>query len=111
MQIKGIVDDYGVIAEAYKILPTQFHTDLIEAIAELENKENYVKKIFPKTRLHKVTGIKQSVYRADIDKISGWRLHVKFNKRDNRLHLCDIIEGQDHDKVVKIIKSTKGRYD
>lgn len=110
MQIKGIVDDFGIIAEAYKKLPIEYQKDFLEALAELENNENYVNKTFPKTRLHKVVGVNLSVYRADIHKISGWRLHVKFVKEDKRLHLCDIVEGQKHDNLLKIIKSTAERY-
>lgn len=110
MQIKKLADDYGVIAECSRILPKEYHSALIEAIAELEDNNNYIAKDFPKTRLHKVTGIKWNVYRADIDKISGWRLHVKFGQDDQRIHLCQVVEGQNHDEVVKVIKRQKERF-
>ncbi|HEM4128489.1 TPA: hypothetical protein U1W61_000159 [Streptococcus suis] len=110
MQIKKIADDYGVLADCSRILPKEYYSDLIEAIAELEDNQRYVQRDFPKTRLHKVTGIKWDVYRADIDKISGWRLHVKFCKDDNRIHLCQVVEGQKHDEVNRVIMSQKDRF-
>ena len=55
------------------------------------------------------TGAKQAIYRADIDKISGWRVHVQYI--DKQIHLKDIIEGQKHDDVLKVIKSKKSRYE
>ncbi|MDJ0620159.1 MAG: hypothetical protein QNJ63_26045 [Calothrix sp. MO_192.B10] len=54
-------------------------------------------------------GIKQAIYRADIDKISGWRIHIQYVKGE--IHLKDIIEGQSHDEVIKVIKSKKSRYE
>ncbi len=57
---------------------------------------------------HRVTGIKQQVYRADIDKISGYRLHIQYI--DGRIHLIDMIEGQKHDDVIKVINAKKNRY-
>jgi hypothetical protein len=64
---------------------------------------------FPVTRLHKVTGVKQAVYRADVDKITGWRVHVQYSS-DGVLHLKDLISGSKHDNVVEVIKSKKDRY-
>ena len=81
----------------------------LEALAELENQECHRTRKFPKTRLHKIKGIKQAIYRADIDKISGWRIHVQYI--NGEIHLKDIIEGQRHDDVIEIIKSKKDRYD
>ncbi|WP_322657531.1 hypothetical protein [Dendronalium sp. ChiSLP03b] len=79
-------------------------------MAELEDNECHETRTFPKTRLHKVTGIKQAIYRADIDKISGWRIHLQYSER--QIYLKDIIEGQEHDDVVvKVIKSKKNRYE
>ncbi len=96
--IKALLDEYGVIYEACKILPSNdFKIKLLEAIAELEDNNAHKTRQFPKTRLHKVVGVKQSIYRADIDKISGWRIHVQY--LDNQLHLKDIIEGQSHDEL------------
>jgi hypothetical protein len=43
----------------------------LSALAELEDNDYSVRKSFPKTRLHRVTGIKQAISRADIDKIPG----------------------------------------
>lgn len=76
-ETKALHDDYGIIHEAIKILPTdKLKLAFLEALAELEDNNAHKTRSFPKTRLHKVTGVKQAVYRADIDKISGWRIHV-----------------------------------
>jgi hypothetical protein len=108
-EIKKLLDEFGVIYQANKILPKEFKLDFLEALAELENNECHKTGIFPKTNLHKVTGIKQAIYRAYIHKISGWRLHVQY--KDGCLVLKDIIEGQAHDDVIKVIKAKKNRYD
>lgn len=110
-ELKGLVDDYGIIMECHKILPDADHRlQLIEALAELENNDCHKTNHFPKTRLHKVHGVAEPVYRADINKISGWRLHLQYDRNDKRLHLKDVIEGQRHDDVTKVIKAKKGRY-
>ncbi|QOV22749.1 hypothetical protein [Anabaenopsis elenkinii] len=109
VQIKPLLDEYGVIHEAIRILPQDLKLDFLEALAELEDNECHRTRSFPKTRLHKVTGIKQAIYRADIDKISGWRIHIQYI--EGKIHLKDIIEGQQHDDVIKVIKSKKDRYE
>jgi hypothetical protein len=53
--------------------------------------------------------VKQAIYRADIAKTSGWRLHVQYI--NGQIHLKDIIEGQRHDDVMEVIKSKKARYE
>ncbi|AHJ27119.1 hypothetical protein PN465_23040 [Nodularia spumigena CS-584] len=108
-QIKPLLDEYGVIHEAIKILPEELKVDFLQALAELEDNECHRTRSFPKTRLHKVTGIKQAIYRADIDKISGWRIHIQYI--EGKIHLKDIIEGQQHDDVIKVIKSKRDRYE
>lgn len=109
-EIKGIVDDYGILLEAHKLLPSDcLRVSLLEALAELENNEHHRTRAFPKTRLHRVAGVKEAIYRADIDKTSGWRLHLQYED-DKRLHLKDIIPGQDHDNVVSVIKAKRVRY-
>jgi len=109
-QFLNLIDEYGIIYEAMKILSNnELKIGFLEALAELEDRECHRLKQFPKTRLHKVKGIKQAIYRADIDKISGWRIHVQFV--DAKLYLKDIIQGQKHDDVIQIIKSKKGRYE
>ncbi|MBH8566527.1 hypothetical protein I8748_30980 [Nostoc sp. CENA67] len=108
-QIKPLLDEYGFIYEAMKILPDELKIDFLEALAELEDNECHRTRSFPKTRLHKVKGIKQAIYRADIDKISGWRIHLQYI--EGKIHLKDIIEGQRHDDVIEVIKSKKDRYE
>jgi hypothetical protein len=103
-------DEYGIIYQAMKILPNDpLKIDFLEALAELEDQECHRTRKFPKTRLHKIKGIKQAIYRADIDKISGWRLHIQYV--EGQIHLKDIIEGQRHDDVIEVIKSKKSRYE
>ena len=107
--IKVLLDEYGVINEAcYRLPSDKLKIKFLEALAELEDNNAHKERQFPKTRLHKVVGVKQSIYRADIDKTSGWRVHVQYVA--GQLHLKDIVEGQAHDDVIKIIQSKKERY-
>jgi len=109
-EIKVLLDEYGVIFDAHKQLPSdKLRIGFIEALAELENNECHRTRNFPKTRLHRVTGIEQAIYRADIDKISGWRIHVQYSNKE--IHLKDVVKGSRHDNVVQVIKSKKGRYE
>jgi len=109
-QTLTLCDEYGIIYQAMKILPDiQLKIDFFEALAELEDGECHRTRKFPKTRLHKVKGVKQAIYRADIDKVSGWRIHVQYV--DGQIRLKDIIEGQRHDDVLEVIKSKKVRYE
>lgn len=109
MNCKGLVDDKGIIHKANKIIPDELCRNFIEALAELENEEAHIKREYPKTRLHKVEGAK-GVYRADIEKVSGWRIHVMFNSDDKRIHICDVLEGKEHNRVQKVIKNRKSLY-
>lgn len=109
-QTLTLCDEYGIIYQAMKVLPDeQLKIAFLEALAELEDNECHRTRKFPKTRLHKVKGVKQAIYRADIDKVSGWRIHVQYVK--GQIHLKDIIEGQKHDDVLDVIKSKKARYE
>lgn len=106
----ALCDEYGIIYEAMKILPnSELKLSLLAALAELEDHNCHRTRQFPKTRLHKIKGSAKIIYRADIDKISGWRLHVQYV--NGQIQLKDIIEGQRHDDVMKIIKSKKERYE
>jgi len=108
-ELKRLLDEFGIIYDAMKILPdTRLKVEFLEALAELENNECHRTRSFPKTRLHRVRGIKQAIYRADIDKISGWRIHVQYV--DGNIVLKDVIEGSRHDDVIQVIKTKKGRY-
>jgi hypothetical protein len=109
-QTLTLCDQYGIIYQAIKILPDdELKIAFLEALAELEDNECHRTRKFPKTRLHKVKGVKQAIYRADIDKVSGWRIHVQYI--NGQIHLKDIIEGQRHDDVIEVIKSKKARYE
>lgn len=108
--IKPIYDEYGVILDAQKRLPDDsLRVAFFEALAELENNEFHRTRHFPRTRLHRVTGVKEAIYRADITKVSGWRIHLQYI--DGGLHLKDLIEGSRHDDILKVIKSKKDRYE
>jgi hypothetical protein len=57
--IKTLLDEFGIIFEANKILPsTDLKIKFIEALAELEDNYAHKTRQFPKTRLHKVVGVK-----------------------------------------------------
>lgn len=109
-QTLTLCDEFGIIHEAMKILPDdELKIGFLEVLAELEDNECHRTRKFPITRLHKVKGVKQAIYRADIDKVSGWRIHVQYI--NGQIHLKDIIEGQRHDDVIEVIKSKKVRYE
>jgi hypothetical protein len=109
--VKPLFDQYGVIHEANKILPDDDHKiALVEALAELEDNECHRTHNYPITKLHKVVGVKQPIYRAYIKKMSGWRLHLQFNSEVNQLHLKDVVEGSLHDDVIHVIKVKNYRY-
>ncbi|MEM8641956.1 MAG: hypothetical protein AAGG51_24535 [Cyanobacteria bacterium P01_G01_bin.54] len=109
-QTLKLCDEYGIIYESMQILPNvELKIGFLEALAELEDQACHRTRQFPKTRLHKVRGIKKAIYRADIDKTSGWRLHIQYI--DGQIQLKDIIEGQRHDDVTRVIKSKKDRYE
>lgn len=109
-QTLTLYDQYGIVYEAMKILPNdELKIGFLEALAELEDSECHRTRKFLKTRLHKIKGVKQAIYRADIDKISGWRLHIQYV--NGQIHLTDIIGGQKHDDVIEVIKSRKLRYE
>jgi hypothetical protein len=108
MRDKPLYDEYGVIREACKILPLEYWQKFLEVLAELEDNECHRQHNFPKSQLHKVTGYQEPVYRAYIDKISGWRLHIMYE--NGAIHLKDIIHPEQHDPVIKVIKSKEYRY-
>jgi hypothetical protein len=108
-ELKTLLDEYGIIFDAMKKLPDgKLKIEFLEALAELENNECHRTRSFPKTRLHRVRGVKQAIYRADINKISGWRIHLQYTQ--GRIVLKDVIEGNRHDDVIQVIKTKKGRY-
>ena len=98
-----------MIRDAHKTLPAGLREPFFASLAELEDNECHRRRSFPRTRLHRVTGIEQAVYRADITKFSGWRLHVQY-AGDDTLDLIDLIEAGEHDDVVGIVKAKKHRY-
>jgi len=110
MTNKAIFDQYGLIAEANRILEgADLKLDFLAALAELEDNECHRTRQFPKTRLHRVTGVEEAIYRADVNKVSGWRIHLQY--KDGMLYLKDLIPGSKHDNVIKVIQSKSTRYD
>lgn len=110
-RIHELRDPHGVVYEAVKMLPdTKHKVGLVETLAELEEADRYASNDFPKARLHKVAGVKQNVFRADINKHSGWRIHVQHSIDGKHLILNDVLEGKDHDAVVRLIKTRRHRY-
>ena len=78
-ELKPMLDEHGIIYEALKKLPdNKLKVAFLEALAELEDNECHRTRSFPKTRLHRVSGVKQTVYRADINNVSGWRIHLQY---------------------------------
>lgn len=104
-----MLDQYGIIHEALKKIPdNKLKVEFLESLAELEDNECHRTRSFPKTRLHRVSGVKQTIYRADINKVSGWRIHLQYE--NGQIVLKDVIEGRRHDDTLKVIKTKKGRY-
>lgn len=108
MTNKPLHNEFGVIRDAWKVLPSEYRDKFLETLAELEDDECHRQRNFPKTQLHKITGYETSVYRAYIDKISGWRLHIMYE--NGAIHLKDIIPPKQHDDVIEVIQSKKYRY-
>ncbi len=108
-ELKPMFDEYGIIYEALKKLPDRkLKLEFLESLAELEDNNCHRSRTFPKTRLHRVSGVKQTIYRADINKVSGWRIHLQYD--NGNIVLKDVIEGRRHDDTLKIIKTKKERY-
>ncbi|MCZ7651807.1 MAG: hypothetical protein M5U13_11870 [Thermoanaerobaculia bacterium] len=109
-QTKSLFDQYGVVHNAFHDLPDDsMRVEFLAALAELEDNECHRTRSFPRTRLHRVTGVKEAIYRADVTKVSGWRIHVQYI--DGGLHLKDLLPGANHDDVIRVIKSKRGRYE
>ncbi len=76
-EIKTLLDEYGIIHEANKTLPgDDLKLKFLESLAELEDNIAHRTGSFPKTRLYKVSGIKQKIYRADIDSSGYFLLYL-----------------------------------
>ena len=100
-----LFDAWGVIYDAAKRLPNeQLKLGFVAALAEL----GITSAIAPASFRRRVyTG--SLVYRADIDKVSGWRIHLQYE--NGQVHLKDVIEGQKHDDVLGQIEAKKIRYE
>ena len=108
---KPLVDRFGIIREASKTLPDDaLKLKFLAALGELEDNDAHRSRNFPITQLHKVTGVQQAIYRAYVDKISGWRLHLQYAKNDE-LHLKDLLPPDKHDRVIEAIRAKSDRYE
>ena len=84
---KPLLDELGVIHDALaKMHDSRLKMEFMEAL-----------------------GVRQPIYRADINKSSGWRIHVQYV--NGNIVLKDVIEGKHHDSVLKVISAKKGRYE
>ena len=110
-RIKALGDEFDVIREASRSLPSEeLKVAFLEAVAELEDNEAHRTHAFPKTRFHRIRGIKQEIYRADVTKTSGWRIHAQYSKAGT-IELRDLVPGDEHDQVVQVVKAKKHRYE
>ena len=111
MDVKSLKDQTGSFAKAYKIIPDNLYSDFFKAIAELEDNECHRSRSFPHTRVHKISGTPKGmdVYRAYINKISGYRIHFKYGE-GGFIELCDILAKEEHDEASEVVKKRKGRY-
>lgn len=110
MAVKGLVDDFGVIGQVCNDVPEEYHEHFLKALAELEDNDSHVHRSFPISRIHKMDGTGSlSVYRFDVDKISGWRVYAQFGN-DNRLHLCGLSEPSEHDDIPGYIKAHRASF-
>lgn len=108
---REIRDPHGVVHEANRILKDKkLKLGLLDALAELEDEGCFERKSFPKTRLHKVRGVKESVFRADVDQKTGWRLHIQHATDGPYILLNDILEAREHDHAATMIRTRKHRY-
>lgn len=110
MAVKGLVDDCGIIGQVYNDVPKEYHQHFLNALSELEDKDNHVHRSFPISRIHKMDGTGNlSVYRFDIDKTSGWRVYAQYGK-DDRLYLCGLSAPSEHDDVAGYIKAHRANF-
>lgn len=112
-RVKPIADFQGVFRRAHKLLPVDLQDSFLAALAELQDNECHRTRSFPVTRLHALSGVStpegKTIYRADVSKTSGWRLHVLYGD-DGFLYLADLLEGKLHDSPTRDVKRKKGRY-
>lgn len=70
-EIKGLVDNLGVIHECNKVIPEKFKLKLVEVLAELEDNECHKTNNFPKSELHKIEGVKKYIEHILIKFLDG----------------------------------------
>ncbi|NMC64282.1 MAG: hypothetical protein GYA55_14050 [SAR324 cluster bacterium] len=107
-QIMQILDEYGIIYEASSRLPENLWDDLILSLSELEDNECHRIHKFPITRLHRIAGLKEEVYRADVKKSSCWRIHLQYGNK--MLILKQLSSPEQHDSPIKYVQSQSRRF-
>jgi hypothetical protein len=108
---KALLDKYGIIRKAAKVLPDKRHRlAFLEALDEIETYECYRTRRFPKTEAKILAGIKPPIYRAYIEKTSGWRLHFRLNEAQ-QVQLADVLTRQEHDDWRDKVTERRWRYE
>lgn len=104
-----LIDEYGVIGEAKKELPEPLRGDLLEAVAELEDRSNHRAHSFPHTELHLLTGFVPTTYIAYVNKKSGWRILLTYGGQ-NKILLKELRTGEEHKRQGEAIKSNRAKF-
>lgn len=112
MRNKTLIDENGIIRQAWESLSEdKLKMGFLQTLAELTDnnlwKQGARPKNFPHARVHPLPGRKPLIYRADVDKLSGWRVH--FHLRDKAVVLLDLATGKEHDRVQQVAKRARGR--
>ncbi|QFJ56270.1 hypothetical protein FXF36_14500 [Pseudobutyrivibrio xylanivorans] len=104
-------DMNGVIFESNDKLNDDNKLNLVAVLAELEDENSHKHREFPISQLHKVTGV-EGVYRAYINKIEGWRIHLTYNKAEKTFEIVELLSPGEHDRGTKnkVIKSKAKKY-
>jgi len=104
-----LTDSLGVINDALKKMPKTLWGCLAETLSELEDRDCFIHKSWPKTHLEVVESTCESIYRARIGNGNPWRLHVQYGGK-NEIVLKDVLPPEKHDRVQASIAAKKTRY-
>lgn len=105
-----VIDGKGVFTSANKEFvncKAKYKDKLISVIAELQGEYAHESHQFPNSGLHKQEG-QRGLWRAYIDKTSGYRLILKIEKKEKKIFLMGITNPEEHDR--KFQRVTEGRF-
>lgn len=105
-----VIDGKGVFTSANKEFVNcraKYKDKLISVIAELQGERAHENHHFPKSELHKQQG-QRGLWRAYIDKTSGYRLILKIEKREKKIFLLGITDKEEHDR--KFLRIADGQF-